>query len=187
MTMQDWTAMRDEYLRRLEEQTGKSVADWNKAIAKQRFKGHQELNAWLEQQGVTGYPAMFLGFETFGYPDYMTKDGSTLIEEQYADRPELRPILNALLERITSMGEMTVIARKGFVALATKRRTFARIKPTTKKRVDVGLRLDGQSPTGLLKPSRIEPNMKVQLEAMSVDDLTDEFFEWVRKAYLHSS
>lgn len=72
---------------------------------------------------MTGYPAMLLVMERFGYPDYLIASVDELIEGQYADRPALR--------------------HKTYVALVTPRRTFAAVQPTTKKRVDLGLRLAG--------------------------------------------
>ena len=186
MNMLDWTAMRDENLLRLEQQTGKSVTYWTGRIRKQSFKDREALRQWLETEGVVGYPSMFLVMETFGYPDYMTATADELINQQYADREALRPVLEAILNGALQMGEMTVQARKGFVALLTTKRTFARIKPTTRSRIDVGLRLATQLPEGRLKPCKMEENMKVQVSASTVEDVDADFLAWVRMAYLEN-
>ena len=55
------------------------------------------LRAWLSKKGVTGYPAMLLVMERFGYPDYLQASADDLIETQYADRPAMRAIYDAVL------------------------------------------------------------------------------------------
>ena len=43
------------------------------------------LRAWLNDQGVTGYPQMLLVMERLGYPDYLEATADELIDRQYAD------------------------------------------------------------------------------------------------------
>ncbi|MGH7910531.1 MAG: DUF5655 domain-containing protein [Candidatus Dormibacteraceae bacterium] len=77
----------------------------------------------------------------FGYPDFLTASATQLIDQQYADRPQLRPGLDAILRQAAALAsDVTVQARKGFVTLVA-RRTFAVIRATTRQRVDLGLRL----------------------------------------------
>jgi Domain of unknown function (DUF5655) len=81
-----------------------------------------------------------------GAPDFLTADAGELIDGQYADRPQLRPILDAVLALLPALGPATVQARKTIVSLVSPRRTFAVARATTKDRVDLGLRLDGAEP-----------------------------------------
>lgn len=60
---------------------------------------------------MTGYPAMLLVMERFGYPDYLIASVDELIEGQYADRPALRPILDAVLARVPAIGDVSRRAR----------------------------------------------------------------------------
>jgi hypothetical protein len=94
---------------------------------------------------------MLLVMERFGYPDFLLASADALIDGQYADRPHLRPILDAVLAAVPALGPVTVQARKTYVSLVSPRRTFAAVKATTKQRVDLGLRLDGQAPGGRLR------------------------------------
>jgi Domain of unknown function (DUF5655) len=73
-----------------------------------------------------------------------------LVARQYADRPGLRPILDAVLAAAAALGPATVEARVTVVSLVSPRRTFASIKATTKTRVDLGLRLENVTPAGRL-------------------------------------
>jgi Domain of unknown function (DUF5655) len=74
-------------------------------------------------------------------PVLLPPEAVQLIDGQYADRPHLRPVLNAVLAAVPALGEVTVEARQTLVSLVTPRRTFAVVQATTKNRVDLGLRL----------------------------------------------
>ena len=65
-----------------------------------------------------------------------------LVAGQYADRPQLRPVLDAVLAALPALGPVTVQARKTCVSLVTPRRVFAVVQATTKSQVDLGLRLE---------------------------------------------
>ncbi len=144
---------------------------------------NQQLRTWLSAQGVTGYAQSLLVWERFGYPDFMLASAGELIEAQYADRPQLRPILDAILAAVQGLGPVTIQARKTYVSLVSPRRTFARIQPTTRQRVDLGLRLEGLQPGGRLQPSKINENMPLQISLMTPDDVDDEVLDWLRRAY----
>jgi hypothetical protein len=179
----DWNRNRDMWIRVLEKQTGEDLDYWNKRVRKEKFKDEKDLRAWLKEQGVTGYAESLLVMERFDYPDFITASAHKLIEEQYADRPHLRPIYNAIIDAVLGMGEITIQTRKTYVSLLTPRRTFARVQPTTKSRVALGLRLDGRKPGGRLQSSTIHDTMKLQINLTSVDEVDAEVFSWLRKAY----
>ena len=181
-----WQGMRDWSAQLLERATGKDVAAWNRVIARRGFANESALRKWLTAQGVTGYAQMLLVWERFGYPDFMTAGADDLIGRQYADRPSLRPILEATLAALPGIAQVAVVqARKTYVSLVSKRRTFAVIQATTKNRVDLGLRLRDQRPGGRLKPGKAVGNgsMTVCLPLSSPTDLDDEALGWLKRAY----
>jgi Domain of unknown function (DUF5655) len=188
-----WQQMRSMSVRLLEERTGKRLDEWNQRIQAQGFEDEKSLRDWLAGQGVSGYAQMLLVMERFGYPDFLTASAEELIDAQYADRPQLRPILDAILEAAAGLGEVVIQARKGYVSLVTPRRTFARVVPTTKKRVDLALRLDGQSRGELalqeqsrdrrLQPSKVHETTKLQIGFTSRDEVDAEALDWLLKAY----
>jgi hypothetical protein len=152
-------------------------------LRKERLADEQSLRAWLAEQGVTGYAQTLLVMEQFGYPDHFLATAGQLIEGQYADRPQLRPIYDAIVEAAAGLGEVVIQARKTYVSLVTPRRTFARVQPTTKTRVDLGLRLEGQEPGGRLQPSKIHETMKLQISFAARDEVDSETLDWLQKAY----
>ena len=181
--VRDWQQNRMMWIRVLEESTGQNLKTWNQRVKRQRFEDEQSLRTWLRGQGVTGYAQSLLVMERFGYPDFLSASAEQLIENQYADRPQLRPIFDALVEAATDFGEVTIQARKTYVSLVSPRRTFARIQPTTKSRLDLGLRLNGQKPGGRLQPSSIHETMKLQISLTTPEQLDAEVLRWLRKAY----
>ena len=181
--VRDWEGMRAMAERLLEERTGKGVATWNRRIKKEGLDDEKSLRAWLTKQGVIGYAQTLLVMERFGYPDFMTATADELIDGQYADRPQLRPILDAVLEAVVRFGDVTIQARKTFVSLVSPRRTFARVQPTTKNRVDLALRLDGAKPGGRLQPSKIHETMSVQISLASPKEVDVEAVRWLQRAY----
>jgi hypothetical protein len=169
----------------LERQTGADVATWNTRIRARNPGDESELGAWLGEQGVKGYPAMMLAYETFGYPDYLQRDADELIEAQYRDRPNLVPIYEKVVEAALDLGTVEIQARKTYVALIGPKRTFGSIQATTRTRIDVGLRLDGVEPEGRLLPAKSigQSSMTHKLALSSVDDVDAEAVGWLRRAY----
>ena len=185
--IRDWKSINNLSARLLKERTGENVATWNRRIAKEQLNDEKSLRAWLTKQGVTGYAQSLLVMERFGYPDFLLASADDLIDGQYTDRPQLRPIFDAIIDAAADLGEVTIQTRKTYVSLLTPRRTFARIQPTTKSRVDLGLRLEGHKPGGRLHPSKIQETMRLQISLYSIDDIDSEVLDWLQEAYDQNS
>jgi hypothetical protein len=179
----DWKGMQEMSARLLAERTGETVETWNERVKAHGFTDEQQLRAWLSAQGVSGYAQSLLVMERFGYPDFLLASADELIEGQYADRPQLRPIFDAIIDAAAGLGEVVVQARKTYVSLVSPRRTFARIQPTTKQRVDLGLRLEGLVPGGRLQPSKIHETMPLQIRLTTLDEVDAEVLAWLQQAY----
>jgi hypothetical protein len=183
----DWQGMKDMSARLLKERTGQDVEAWNQRITTEGFTDEPQLRAWLNEQGVTGYAQSLLVMERFGYPDFLVASADALIQGQYADRPQLRPIFDAIIDAAAGLGEVVVQTRKTYVSLVTPRRTFARIQPTTKQRVDLGLRLEGLEPGGRLLRSKIHESMPLQISLISQHEVDAEVLSWLQQAYDQNS
>ncbi len=125
--------------------------------------------------------------------DYLAADGDddpdALIEGQYADRPQLRPILDAVLAVLPELGPLTVQGRRTLVTLFTPRRAFAAVRATTKNRVDLGLRLDDTRPGGrLLAAGNVGGGgVTVRVALSRPEDVDDEVRDLMRRAYAENS
>ncbi len=174
--------------RLLVERTGADVVVWNKRIAVEKPASEAALRAWLSDRGVTGYAQTLLAMETFGYPDFLTASADELLDGQYADRPALRPVLDALLAFAATMESVTVQVRKTYVTLITPRRQFALIRATTRTRVDLGLRLAGAQPGGRLRAAGSLGNdvITVRVALGSVEDIDEEVQQLLQRARAES-
>ena len=126
--------------------------------------------------------------------DYLVADGDddpdALIDAQYADRPQLRPVLDAVLAELPGLGAaVTVQARKTLVTLFTPRRAFAAVRAAARDRVDLGLRLDDASPGGrLLAAGNVGGGgVTVRVALTRPEDVDDEVRELMRRAYAENS
>jgi predicted transport protein len=181
----DWREMREWEIGLLEKATGQGLEHWNARVLETGIQHEAELRTWLTEEGVTGYPRMLLVMERFGYPDFLLATSDQLVDGQYADRPELRPICDRLLERAAGLGEVTIQTRKTYIALVGPRRTFAQIVATTKARVDLGLRLDGEQPHGRLLDAKNLGNRScsVCIPLTGIDQVDDEVMTLLQRAY----
>ena len=181
-----WQEMRDQEIKWLVDRTGEGLETWNKRVLESGMDDGTSLRAWLAPQGVTGYPAMLLVMERFGYPDYLRTTADELIENQYKDRPSTRPIYDAMLGLLPEIGEIEVQARKTYVAFLTPKRTFSALVPTTRTRSDLGLRLPASQPaSGRLEVAKNFPQSSVthKIGLTSADDLDDEVVGWIKRSY----
>jgi hypothetical protein len=108
-----------------------------------------------------------------------------LVDGQYADRSQLRPVLDAVLAAASALGPVTAVARRSCVSLVSPRRTFAAVQATTRSRVDLGLRLDGVSPAGRLLVAKNIASGTINLRIALSDpgEVDDQVVGWLRRAY----
>ena len=109
-----------------------------------------------------------------------------LIARQYAGRPQLRAVYDAIINAAMECGEIIVHARKSYVSLVAPRRAFARIKPV-RNQVDLGLRLEQCVPVGRIESSRIHHTMRVQIGLTSPHEVDPEVCYLLAQAFLENS
>jgi hypothetical protein len=117
----------------------------------------------------------------------LTDDDRELIAGQYEDRPQLRPVLDAVISAALSFGEVKVQARKTLVSLVSPRRTFAVLQARTRQRLDLGIRLAATDPHGRLLAARDLGASTVRLALATRDDVDEETIGWLRRAYEEST
>ncbi len=126
------------------EATGKSLEAWMKRAKAQGFdKDVKATRKWLkEEEGLTMVQANYVLLSLF--PE--TEDEEELLAAQYVGaKAALRPIYDRLAEVARGFGDDVMIApRKSQVTFA-RQVTFAVVRAATKDRVDLALRLSGES------------------------------------------
>jgi hypothetical protein len=145
-TAKTWQTMVDSNQALLLRKTGQNVAFWADRARTAGIMNDAGLRAWMrDEHGVTGYAQYAVSWEMFGYPDFMLRDADELIDGQYANHAELRPIADALLAWASATEGVEIQMRKGYVSLHSPRRKFAQVTRTTNTAVDVAMRLDSSA------------------------------------------
>ncbi|KAA3659689.1 MAG: hypothetical protein DWQ04_21555 [Chloroflexi bacterium] len=108
------------------------------------------------------------------------------VDAQYPDaKAKLRPIYDQLAELATSLGsDVTLNVRKSYVAFV-RTKQFALIQPTTKTRVDLGLKLKGKPTTERFKEAKNFGSGSIthKVGLTSRKDIDDEIIAWMQEAY----
>ncbi|WP_298545719.1 DUF4287 domain-containing protein [uncultured Aquimarina sp.] len=163
------------------EKTGKSLDEWKKVLKEKSFTKHGEAVKFLKtEHGVThGFAntIVTLSKESNDTPD-------DLVMNQYKGKENLIPIYEKLLILVTSFGKDVIITPKKTSVSIIRKKQFALIKPATKTRIDLGLKLKGKPITERLQNSGPFGTMcthRVQLQ--SIDQVDTELTEWLREAY----
>lgn len=165
----------------LPEKTGKSLEEWIKVLHSKSFQKHMEAVNYLKNEhGVThGFANTIV---TLSKED--NEDEDDLVTSQYQGKEDLKSIYEGLIEMVSGFGsDVTITPKKGTVSLIRKRQ-FALIKPATKTRIDLGLKLTGKELTQRLENSGPFGSMcthRVQLS--SLDQVDDELNGWLKEAY----
>ena len=163
------------------EKTGKSLDEWKKVLKAKAFTKHSEGVKFLKSEyGVThGFANTIV---TLSKEENNSEDD--LVANQYKGKESLFPIYEKLLPIVKGFGDdVTVTPKKGSVSVIRKRQ-FVLIKPATKTRIDIGLklkdkpiadRLGNSGPFGTMCTHRVQ--------ITSTDDIDHELIEWMKEAY----
>ena len=166
------------------EKTGKPLEHWIKIVQKSGIEKHMEIIKFLKSEhGFTHGFANFVAFKT-KKTDAGSIDDDVLLTNQYKGKESLKPIYDKLLEIILPLGDdITKTPKKDSVSFIRKKQ-FALIKPASKTRIDVGLklkdkatsnRLENSGPFGAMCTHRVQLTEIAQVDA--------ELFGWIKEAY----
>jgi hypothetical protein len=165
----------------IRELPGPPVEDW---IARLPPGTYGERHAWLMAQGLShNHAGAVLWWEKNGAA--VEAGGGELIDRQYAGaKAPLRPIYERVAAVIDGFEEVEVGPRGTYVSFGRPKQ-FAIVQPSTRTRVDVGLRLPGVAPTGrLLEAGSFGSSGITHRVALAEEAEADaELAGWLRAAY----
>ncbi len=165
----------------MREKTGKSFEEWQMILKQKAFAKHGEAMTFLkEEHGVShGFANTIILLSKNNTPA-----ATELVEAQYSGKEVLKPMYLQLVSMMTSFGDdVSVVPKKDSVSLVRKKQ-FALIKPATKNRIDIGIklrntpvgeRLGNSGPFGTMCTHR------VQLHSM--EEIDAELKTWLYNAY----
>lgn len=166
------------------EKTGKQLSHWVKIVQKQKLEKHGDIIKFLKSEhGFTHGFANFVAHKA-RESDAGSSSDEDLVSAQYAKKPDLKPIYDLLIKKITALGsDVEVAPKKSSVSLRVKRQ-FALIQPSTKTRIDLGLKFNDKPFEGRLETSGPFGTMcthRVQLTDVKQVDKT--LIGWIKEAY----
>jgi uncharacterized protein DUF5655/uncharacterized protein DUF4287 len=167
------------------EKTGNSLAYWIDIVNKQSFAKHGEIIKFLKEKhdfthGFANFVAHMARESAAGGP---TSDDN-LVNNQYKGKESLLPIYTKLIIAVKSLGkDIEIVPKKGSVSLRTNKQ-FALIQPSTKTRIDLGLKIKDKEPEGRLENSGPFGTMcthRVQL--LAAGEVDNEVIAYLQEAY----
>jgi hypothetical protein len=163
------------------EKTGKTLEQWTQILKSENFEKHGLAVKFLKSEhGVTH------GFANTIVSLSKNEDTSEddLVAEQYTGKESLKPIYECILSTAAQLGDDVVITPKKTSVSLIRKRQFALIKPATKTRIDLGLKLKDVEVQGRLENSGPFGAMcthRIQLK--SIKEVDAEVIKWLSAAY----
>ncbi len=161
--------------------TGKSLDEWKKILIPKNFTKHSEgVNYLKKEHGVThGFANTIV---TLSKDESHTPD--ELVANQYQGKENLFPLYEKILVLVKKFGEEVIITPKKTSVSLIRKKQFALIKPATKTRIDLGLKLKNKPVTERLENSGPFGSMCTHRVRLSdISEIDEELKAWLVEAY----
>jgi hypothetical protein len=159
--------------------TGKPLSDWFAVLQAANLEKHGDMMTLLKDEH--GVSHGFANFIALMYRNQGGPEGEDLVARQYAAKPELRPIYDAIIAAVSEFGtDVDVVPKQASVSLRRSKQ-FALVSPATKTRVDVGVNLKGEPGGERLRA--IGGICTHTVGVTGVEQVDGELLGWLRDAY----
>lgn len=163
------------------EKTGKSLNDWQKLLKTKNFSKHSEaVNFLKKEHNVThGFANTIVALSK-----EENLSDTDLVKTQYEGKENLLPIYENLLAVVKELGPDVIITPKKTSVSIIRKKQFALIKPATKTRIDLGLKIKDKPTTDRLENSGPFGTMCThRVKLSNVNDIDSELKKWLKEAY----
>jgi hypothetical protein len=185
--------MMQRWLATLREKTGRSLDEWLALVKKEGPPTEKDRREWLKKEhGLGTNSAWWIAERAEGKgdeedtPEAYLQTAEKYVVDMFADKANLKPIYDALLQLGLSMGKDVKACPCKTIVPFYRNHVFAQIKPTTRTRIDFGLALKDTKATGKLidtggfaKKDRITHRFAIS----ALDDINAEVKRWLKRAY----
>ena len=172
----------------IERLTGRSADAWIEALRSAGLGDdapHADRRAWLVEHGLNrNHAGAVLWWMKNGAA--IEAGGGELIDNQYAGaKAALRPIYDRVAATIAALGDDIVPGPRGTYVSFGRPKQFALVQPSTRTRVDVGLRLPGGEATERLRDAGSfgSGNITHRVALAAPQEVDAELEGWLRDAY----
>lgn len=167
--------------RNIEKSTGRSFDAWVELARSSGLAKHGEILAWLKTEHGLGHGNANLVALSARRGD-AAPVGDALVDAIYAGpKAGLRPFHDRIIALARAFGDDVELAPKQAYVALRRSKQFATVGPASGGRLEIGLNLKGEDPTGRLEATTGMCTHRVRLS--SPDDLDAEVTGWLREAY----
>ncbi|MEM1257288.1 MAG: DUF5655 domain-containing protein [Bacteroidota bacterium] len=167
------------------EKTGKPLDYWVKVVKDSKIEKHGEIIKFLKSDHNFSHGfANFVALKSRA-ADAASSNPESLIENQYTKGKEhLKPIYELIISKVKEHGsDIEIVPKKANVSIRRKRQ-FLLIQPSTKTRMDLGLKLNNSEPRGILRDSgRFGAMCSNSIEIHAIKDVDDSVLAHIKQAY----
>lgn len=170
----------------MKERTGKTLEEWVAAVQATDIDplDQKVVRKWLKEQGVLQNSQWAIADAAARAAGWERPGVQTYIDSQFqGEKAALRPIFDTLREIIESLGEDVSVEGRGGYTPFVRKRQFAAIQASTKKRVDLGLRFTQAPYSELLNTNSLPGQSTHKIGLTSTEQITNEVRELIRLAY----
>jgi predicted transport protein len=175
-----------EFIDTAKEKTGRTLEQWLQLVASSGISGRNNILDWLKKgHGINHLQAQFItGMHlNSGQPVYINEDN--LLENQFAKCPAMRPLFDALSEKMINTFPRTQLIPKKTYLSFTATREFAamNIKPSE---IRMGLDLGDMPFSDTIQKSKLTgpmPRISHMLIFTGTDQMNTSVIDLIRQSY----
>lgn len=171
----------------IESLTGKSLDQLVAIILDSPLKKHGELVGMVKTDFGLGHghanTLVHLAKKARKGDDAGSTSTEAKIDEIYSGKKQsLRPLHDALMSRIKSLGEFEVAPKKAYTSLRRKKQ-FATVGPGSKGRLELGLNMKDVPAAGRLEELPAGKMCQYRVYLTEASEVDDQLLDWVKIAY----
>jgi predicted transport protein len=177
----------------LASKTGRTLDEWVEVALGSGLEKHGQIVGMLKaEHGVSHGYANLIAHAARGSSSVSAAAGSVappadqpdLVDAQYEGKEDLRPLYEQITAAVEAFGgDVELAPKKSYVSLRRSKQ-FGLVQPSTKTRLDIGLKLRDAAASERLEASGSWNAMVThRVRVTRAEDVDDELLSWLRRAY----
>jgi predicted transport protein len=171
----------------MRQRTGRSLDEWVAAVQSSGINplDQNAVRRWLKaEHGVPQNSQWAIAFEAARAAGWVEPTVEDYIAKQYEGaKAPLRPIYDAVASAALELGDDVRAEGRSTYVPFVRARQFAAVQPSTRSRVDLGLRFVEPPATSRLQPANNLAQATHKIELMSAAEVDDEVRSLLKVAY----
>jgi hypothetical protein len=174
------------YLDNIKAKTGKTPSDFRVLAAEKGLVKHSEIIAWLKTDFELGHGHANAIAAVLKNPEFNKTSLEDKLEKVFTGTKAVwRETFNILLEKIRIFApDVELAPTSTYISLLKNKKKFGIVQPSSKERLDVGIKLGKISATQRLELSGTWNAMVTHRVSIgSADEIDTELLNWLEQAY----